>query len=65
MIGAEVRVDFVDTALLPPTRGECRDQRLTVTGPVWQSGLPAFCGANHGQGLITNIVTPRTDWIVG
>ena len=34
-----MRVDFVDTVLLSPVRGQCTHQSLTVTGSVWPLGV--------------------------
>ena len=45
----QVRVDFVDTALLPPVEGECSLQSLTVGGTVWPLGVKSFCGVNSDQ----------------
>jgi len=45
----QVRVDFVDTALLPPVNGECSLQKLTVSGTVWPIGVKSFCGVNSDQ----------------
>ncbi|XP_035714482.1 uncharacterized protein LOC118438397 [Folsomia candida] len=45
----QVRVDLVDTVLLPPTRGECLSQTLTVEGALWPTGLSPICGVNNDQ----------------
>lgn len=45
----QVRVDFVDTELLPPDEGDCNQQYLTVNGHIWPLGLQKFCGVNDGQ----------------
>ena len=45
----QVRVDFVDTKLLSPVRGECSQQSLTVQGTIYPLGVPAFCGVNTDQ----------------
>jgi len=45
----QVRVDFVDTALLPPVNGECSLQSLTISGTVWPMGVKSFCGVNSDQ----------------
>lgn len=45
----QVRVDFVDTAFLPPVDGECSLQKLTVGGTVWPIGVKSFCGVNSDQ----------------
>ena len=45
----QVRVDFVDTALLPPVEGECSLQKLTVSGTIWPLGVKSFCGVNTDQ----------------
>ena len=45
----QVRVDFVDTELLPPINGDCSQQYLTINGPIWPLGVQKFCGKNDGQ----------------
>jgi len=45
----QVRVDFVDTAFLPPVDGECSLQKLTIGGTVWPIGVKSFCGVNSDQ----------------
>lgn len=45
----QVRVDFVDTAFLPPVDGECSLQRLTIGGTVWPIGVKSICGVNSDQ----------------
>ena len=44
----QVRVDFVDTELLTPDNGNCREQALTITGTMWHSGVNRICGINPG-----------------
>jgi hypothetical protein len=38
----QVRVDFVDTELLAPTKGDCTDQYLVVSGSIWPTGSVNF-----------------------
>ena len=45
----QVRVDFVDTQLLSPVRGECSQQSLQVTGTIFPLGVNNFCGVNTDQ----------------
>ena len=45
----QVRVDFVDTKLLSPVRGECSQQSLTVQGTIYPLGVSSFCGVNTDQ----------------
>ena len=45
----QVRVDFVDTRLLSPVRGECQQQSLQVRGSIYPLGVPSFCGVNTDQ----------------
>lgn len=45
----QVRVDFVDTKLLSPVRGECSQQSLSVQGTIYPLGVSSFCGVNTDQ----------------
>ena len=45
----QVRVDFVDTRLIQPVRGECSRQHLSVRGTVWPLGFQQLCGNNYDQ----------------
>jgi len=45
----QIRVDFVDTELVDPVRGECLSQFFIVQGAIWPTGLPPLCGINNDQ----------------
>lgn len=45
----QIRVDFVDTELMDPVRGECLSQFFIVQGDIWPTGLPPLCGINNDQ----------------
>jgi len=45
----QIRVDFVDTELLSPERGDCNDQYLIVSGAIWNPGFHKLCGINPDQ----------------
>ena len=52
----QIRVDFVDTQLLPPTQGECMEQYLTIKGNIWPLGVEKLCGKNvDGQHFYVEI----------
>jgi len=56
----QVRVDFVDTAFLPPVNGECSLQKLTVGGSVWPIGVKSFCGVNSDQHFYIETLNDQT-----
>jgi hypothetical protein len=52
----QIRVDFVDTQMLPPNLGECNQQYLTIKGNIWPLGVDRFCGNNiDGQHFYVEI----------
>ena len=52
----QIRVDFVDTQMLPPNLGECNQQYLTIKGNIWPLGVDRFCGKNiDGQHFYVEI----------
>lgn len=51
----QIRVDFVDTELMDPVRGECLSQFFLVQGDIWQTGLPPLCGINTDQHCELNL----------
>lgn len=42
-------MDFVDTELMKPIRGDCLSQQFEVEGDVWPTGLPPLCGRLDDQ----------------
>ena len=42
-------MDFVDTEMLRPVRGECLSQQFEVEGALWPTGLPPLCGKQNDQ----------------
>lgn len=45
----QVLVDFLFFELLPPTEGECLDDRFVVTGQASNFNVPIICGVATGQ----------------
>lgn len=45
----QVLVDFLFFELLPPTDGDCLDDRFVVTGQAANFDVPAICGVATGQ----------------
>ncbi len=48
-LNLQIRVDFVQTEMLQPTKGNCVQQYLDVRGTIWPLGVSKFCGLNDGQ----------------
>lgn len=45
----QVLVDFLFFELLPPTDGDCEDDRLIIMGQAMNYDVPIICGINTGQ----------------
>ena len=59
-----MRVDFVDTKLMEPSRGECKYQHLTVGGTVWPMGFEKICGINYDQHFYIEIDQMTTRYLL-
>lgn len=51
----QVLVDFLFFELLPPSEGNCVDDKLIVTGQNINADIPVICGIASGQHSKTNI----------
>lgn len=51
----QVLVNFLFFELLPPTDGDCLDDRFVVTGQAINSDIPMICGIATGQHSKTKI----------
>ena len=61
----QVRVDFVDTELLSPQQGDCKDQYLLVTGSTWSTGFNKLCGINPDQHFyVREYITQHSDVVL-
>lgn len=45
----QVRVDFLFFELLPPTDGNCLDDKMSVSGQAYNFDVPIICGVATGQ----------------
>lgn len=45
----QVLVEFLFFELLPPTDGDCLQDRLVVTGQAVNNNIPVICGITTGQ----------------
>ena len=54
-LNEQVRVDFNQTQMLPPRRGFCIDQYLTVSGSAVVPAVNKFCGNNADQHCKSNV----------
>ena len=51
----QVRVDFVASRMLRPTKGRCLRQNLELRGTIWPLGVESFCGINFDQHFYVEI----------
>lgn len=45
----QILVEFLFFELLPPTNGDCLDDRFVVTGQAINFEVPVICGISTGQ----------------
>ena len=51
----QVRLDFVNFNLKPPTGGECDVDKLIIDGQSQNNVIPPLCGLNNGQHLYIDV----------
>ncbi|CAH2084768.1 unnamed protein product [Euphydryas editha] len=51
----QIRLDFMDFEILPPTSGTCNQDQFLVTGQNINSVIPILCGINSGQHIYVEV----------
>ncbi|KAJ8723315.1 hypothetical protein PYW08_003227 [Mythimna loreyi] len=51
----QIRLDFSNFELLPPTDGSCQDDQFIVSGQNVNSPIPILCGINSGQHIYIEV----------